>query len=681
LSLSLFPFKPPSRSAQLNALLRILLCALLVLTAISALHAQSPEVEARVANVSGGAICSSAASSAHPVERGQQIAPGDEIDTRGGGHVVIEMTDGSVLIVRPGSRILFQNSTAAGSLFESFAVLLGRVQFKITHFAGRPNPYRVNSPTASIAVRGTDFDVIVQDSGSTEVSVSVGEVEVSSLSNPSHTVVVGPGSSVIVRPNETITFLGPGSTEYAQDRSRESRREIGDAAAIYEQYSDSLIEPAETAAPAVFLAFSDPHLDSIQNPAYATEFSAAEGQVLMMPSLSAAHTSGSSAAVPESFSDVPLNYAWSPQGTLFVPLPQLNSVVGGSFDVSHGTIQSLSIDSWNAHSQGLLGATAVSGSTRSTYGNISLMIAHAFGSSRGTSFGLAFTQVWDSGSLFDATAKATQTGLVPRANLASTSTIRRSEIVAGLTHVFSGGHKFGVEYHYGKVVSNEDDSLGASATEPLAVNSNQLTRGSSSEVRALLRGPLTRRLFYGLEGDLIFANENEIAQGPSGDNQVGPERTSRAVASAGLGYAPGKRILFAFDFAAGSAWTKESQSASDSGNLLSTNRNQIRFYSAHTAVQADIWRKLFASASLLSLTQTSQNQTILVFLEPFLDGGSQNTFNQITGNHLTVNSSDFGVGWRFSHNFLAEYIYSTDYGLTPSRHTLLLRHNFRLGHE
>jgi len=153
------------------------------------------------------------------------------------------------------------------------------------------------------------------------------------------------------------------------------------------------------------------------------------------------------------------------------------------------------------------------------------------------------------------------------------------------------------------------------------------------------------------------------------------------VASAGLGYALGKRILLAFDLAGGSAWTKQIQAASDMGNMSSSSRNRLLFYSAHVAVQADLWRKLFASASLLSLTQTSQNQTISVFLEPFLDGGSQNVFNQFTGNHLTINSSDFGVGWRFSHGFLAEYIYSTDYGLTPSRHTLLLRHNFRLGHE
>jgi hypothetical protein len=52
--------------------------------------------------------------------------------------------------------------------------------------------------------------------------------------------------------------------------------------------------------------------------------------------------------------------------------------------------------------------------------------------------------------------------------------------------------------------------------------------------------------------------------------------------------------------------------------------------------------------------------------------------NGITRHRLTVYDSEFGVGWRFTNKFLAEYVFSTNYGLAPSRHVFLLRYSFRV---
>ena len=52
------------------------------------------------------------------------------------------------------------------------------VRVKINHFGGKPNPYRMNSPTASIAVRGTEFSIQVDQQGQTQVVVYEGAVEV-----------------------------------------------------------------------------------------------------------------------------------------------------------------------------------------------------------------------------------------------------------------------------------------------------------------------------------------------------------------------------------------------------------------------------------------------------------------------------------------------------------------------
>jgi hypothetical protein len=39
--------------------------------------------------------------------------------------------------------------------------------------------------------------------------------------------------------------------------------------------------------------------------------------------------------------------------------------------------------------------------------------------------------------------------------------------------------------------------------------------------------------------------------------------------------------------------------------------------------------------------------------------------------------SDFGSGWRFNRNMLAEYIFSINNGLGPTRHVFLLRYTFK----
>jgi len=50
----------------------------------------------------------------------------------------------------------------------------------------------------------------------------------------------------------------------------------------------------------------------------------------------------------------------------------------------------------------------------------------------------------------------------------------------------------------------------------------------------------------------------------------------------------------------------------------------------------------------------------------------------LTRDRTTTYYSEFGVGWRFSDSFLAEYVFATDYGVTQPSHVFLLRYNFRV---
>jgi hypothetical protein len=78
-------------------------------------------------------------------------------------------------------------------------LVLGRVKVHIQKLGGQPNNNRINTPTAVISVRGTVFDVTVDDGESTLVAVEEGLVEVRhALIASSSPKLVSPGESLRV---------------------------------------------------------------------------------------------------------------------------------------------------------------------------------------------------------------------------------------------------------------------------------------------------------------------------------------------------------------------------------------------------------------------------------------------------------------------------------------------------
>ncbi|MCY7377662.1 MAG: FecR domain-containing protein, partial [Pyrinomonadaceae bacterium] len=154
-----------NNSRKIWLLLALFLCGALIFAASEkpfTVYAQNAAVEARVTSVVGRATISGNGRSNARLTNGATLAPGDEIDTTGGGRVVIDLTDGSQVVILPGSRVTILDYRNASSLRELLQITLGRIRVKINHFQGKPNPYRIKSPTASIAVRGTEFLVIVE---------------------------------------------------------------------------------------------------------------------------------------------------------------------------------------------------------------------------------------------------------------------------------------------------------------------------------------------------------------------------------------------------------------------------------------------------------------------------------------------------------------------------------------
>ena len=88
---------------------------------------------------------------------GNSVRVGETIATGPDGFAKLEISDGSSFEVYPNSRVVFRANP--GNLRELAEVFLGKIKVYIQTFGGRPNFYRVNSPTAVISVRGTVFEV------------------------------------------------------------------------------------------------------------------------------------------------------------------------------------------------------------------------------------------------------------------------------------------------------------------------------------------------------------------------------------------------------------------------------------------------------------------------------------------------------------------------------------------
>ncbi|MHB8504056.1 MAG: hypothetical protein ACYDHE_24320, partial [Candidatus Acidiferrales bacterium] len=150
--------------------------------------------------------------------------------------------------------------------------------------------------------------------------------------------------------------------------------------------------------------------------------------------------------------------------------------------------------------------------------------------------------------------------------------------------------------------------------------------------------------------------------------------------AAGLGYALRPRILLTLDLAGGVSNTTAMRREDATSNLLERNQRSSPFLSAHEAIQADVWRHMFVSGSLLTIRQTPSTNLSL-YPDRFgrlLTSDGIFAPNGITSDGSTIYYSEFGAGWRFTNNFLAEYVFTTDYGVTRPSHVFLLRYNFRL---
>ncbi len=136
-----------------------------------------------------------------PMATSQPVQVGDEVRTGPDAQLILEVPDGSYMVVSENSKLIVEDFWS-GNLRSLMNLMVGKVRFYVQRFGGRPNPYRVTTPTALIAVRGTTFEVTIDEAQIAEVRCLEGRVAVETVGLPNREVILEPGRKTLVRPGE-----------------------------------------------------------------------------------------------------------------------------------------------------------------------------------------------------------------------------------------------------------------------------------------------------------------------------------------------------------------------------------------------------------------------------------------------------------------------------------------------
>jgi ferric-dicitrate binding protein FerR (iron transport regulator) len=135
---------------------------------------------------------------------GDIILPQQVVVTGADGYAEFQVADGSHFEVFQNARLIFRNNP--GDWRDLLDILIGKVKVQIEKMGGLPNPNKVRTATAVISVRGTVFDVAVEDQDDTTlVYVDEGQVEVRHLLKPGDGRLLNQGEWVRVFRNQPLT--------------------------------------------------------------------------------------------------------------------------------------------------------------------------------------------------------------------------------------------------------------------------------------------------------------------------------------------------------------------------------------------------------------------------------------------------------------------------------------------
>ncbi len=155
--------------------------------------------------------------------RGEVLPPDTTVNTDDG-RLLLKLSDGSDVLVRPHTKLLLKQPETSG--WKYFQVLIGRVRTQIQKRLGGSPAFQIGTPSAVISVRGTKFDVEVDRRGFTQVDVDEGVVELEAVTGRGEAVMITAGFSSRVG-METGPEVPRPTQELRPRLDRPSRRDNG----------------------------------------------------------------------------------------------------------------------------------------------------------------------------------------------------------------------------------------------------------------------------------------------------------------------------------------------------------------------------------------------------------------------------------------------------------------------
>ena len=175
--------------------------SLALLGGLTSALAQVPDPgAARVVSLTGTLTLKGFRQDSRTLRLHDAVHSGDELITGENSHAVLKTGDGSTVTIYPDSHVIFNERSA--DVRELLHLFLGSIKVHIEKISGRPNPHKMTTPTAVIAVRGTTFSVFVDETDSTLVAVDEGMVAVANRQSPDQEILLTNGQRSWVRPGQ-----------------------------------------------------------------------------------------------------------------------------------------------------------------------------------------------------------------------------------------------------------------------------------------------------------------------------------------------------------------------------------------------------------------------------------------------------------------------------------------------
>jgi uncharacterized membrane protein YgcG len=152
------------------------------------------------------------------------VLPPDTTVNTDEGRLLLKLSDGSDVLVRPHTKLLLKQPEASG--WKYFQLMIGRVRTQIQKRMGGSPAFQIGTPSAVISVRGTKFDVEVDRRGFTEVDVDEGVVELEAVTGRGESVMITAGFSSRVG-METGPEVPRPTQDLRPQLDRPSRRDNG----------------------------------------------------------------------------------------------------------------------------------------------------------------------------------------------------------------------------------------------------------------------------------------------------------------------------------------------------------------------------------------------------------------------------------------------------------------------